>query len=96
MKSTDIEFVNAGIDNNEVSDLSLQTAFAERWRSLDPSPSTTIKVLPYIEDALDYVRKLSFEASKRVGKEAKTQVLITGSLHLVGRALGVLEGADAL
>jgi folylpolyglutamate synthase len=49
-----------------------------------------------IEEALDYVRELGMVAGQGAEGERETQVLITGSLHLVGRALGVLEGLDAL
>jgi folylpolyglutamate synthase len=71
----------------------MQKAFAEKWRALDPSPNTTIYVLPSVEDALEHVRKLDDFASE--GKK-EVHALITGSVHLVGRALGVLEGADAI
>jgi folylpolyglutamate synthase len=96
INATPLEFTNASIDKIEVADLRLQKAFAERWRSLDPSPSTTIKVLPLIEDALDYVRELGMVTGQGAKGERETQVLITGSLHLVGRALGALEKLDAL
>ena len=72
----------------------MQKSFAEKWRALDPSPTTSIKVLPTIEDAFEYVRKLDPEAEN--GKENEIHALITGSLHLVGRALGALEGVDAV
>lgn len=90
------ENFNAAIDSTEVSNLSLQYTFAERWRELDPSHSTTIKVLPFIEEVFEYVRNLNPGVGKDGKDDAKKQVLITGSLHLVGRALGVLEGIDAL
>lgn len=67
----------------------MQKAFAEKWRSLDSSPDTDVKVLPSIEDAFEYVRSLSTD-------DAHAQALITGSVHLVGRALGSLESVDAL
>lgn len=73
----------------------MQNAFAKRWRSLDPSSSTTIKVVPFIEDAFEHVRSLS-SAKGKDGEAVESQVLVTGSMHLVGRALGALEGADAL
>lgn len=45
-----------------------------------------------IEETINHVRSLteSLEEGETV------QALITGSLHLVGGALGILEGADAL
>jgi len=48
-----------------------------------------IHVLPSVEDAFDQVRDLSQE-------KGKVHVLITGSVHLIGRALGILESAEAL
>ena len=95
-KSAHAETFNAGIDSTEVSNLTMQNIFAERWRVLDPSPSTTIKVLPFVEDAFEHVRSLNPRTGKDMKVEIETQVLITGSLHLVGRALGALEGVDAL
>ena len=78
----------------------MQKSFAEKWRALDPEASTAIKVLPCIEDAFDYVRKLDSdsEAKEANGEKGSKEIhaLITGSVHLVGRALGVLEGVDAL
>jgi folylpolyglutamate synthase len=71
----------------------MQKAFAEKWRTLDPSSETTIEVLPSVEDALEYVRKLGSETS---GEQMEIHALITGSVHLVGRALGVLEDVDAV
>lgn len=67
----------------------MQKTFAEKWRSLDPSSHSTIHVLPSVEDAFDCVRDLSDEVGK-------VHVLITGSVHLIGRALGILESAEAL
>ena len=67
----------------------MQKAFADKWRSLDSSSTSTIQVLPSVEDAFDRVRDLSQE-------KGKVHVLVTGSVHLIGRALGILESADAL
>lgn len=66
----------------------MQKQFAAKWKSLDPRVS--VAVVSSIEEALDYAKNLA----KGDGKEA--QALITGSLHLVGGALSVLEGATAL
>jgi len=52
-------------------------------------------VVPTIEDAILYVRKLGSDLSTK-GGDRMIQAFITGSLHLVGGALGILEGADAL
>lgn len=49
--------------------------------------------MPTIEEALDYARHVGEEVK---GDGDKVQVYVTGSLHLVGGALGILEKADAL
>jgi len=82
--------------------MTAQRAFAERWSALDPSAK--IQLIPTIEEAINAVRLLGGELTKdggveegKEGGKEKIQVLITGSLHLVGGALGILEGGvDAL
>jgi folylpolyglutamate synthase len=86
-----LDFVNSTYDNKAIACLTMQTSFAEKWQVLDSSADTEIKVLPYIEDALEYVKALDSATG-----DDKIDVLITGSVHLVGRALGALEGVDAL
>lgn len=88
------DFVNHTYDHKAIADLTLQKAFAEKWRALDPSPNTKIEVLPTIEDAFDYVRRL--DTGSQAEGNSKVHALITGSVHLVGRALGALEGVDAV
>lgn len=89
-----IDSVNRTLDYRIIEKLTLQEEFAWKWRAFDPSPTTTIKVVPYIEDALEYVRKLEAESAEE--QKGDVHALITGSVHLVGRALGALEGVDAL
>ncbi|KAI0380175.1 FolC bifunctional protein [Hypomontagnella monticulosa] len=85
------DFVNHQYDPAAIKALTAQHAFAEKWSSLDPSAN--IAVLPTIEDAINYVRDLG---KAPLGENETVQAFITGSLHLVGGALGILEGADAL
>jgi folylpolyglutamate synthase len=70
----------------------MQKNFAKRWRELDTVSSTNIKVLPSVEGAIKYARGL--ETKQQDG--SKVHAFITGSVHLVGRALSILEGVDAL
>ncbi|KAK7983855.1 folylpolyglutamate synthase [Apiospora arundinis] len=84
------DFVNHQYDPQAIQALTAQHQFAEKWSSLDPK--TKVVVLPTIEEAINYVRKLG----EGVDEGETVQALITGSLHLVGGALGILEGADAL
>ena len=73
----------------------MQKAFADKWRSLDPSSATEIHVLPSVEDAFESVREISAQGENS-GENVQVHALITGSVHLIGRALGILECVDAL
>ncbi|GAP88765.1 putative folylpolyglutamate synthase [Rosellinia necatrix] len=84
------DFVNYQYDPEAIKSLAAQHGFAERWAALDPEAKIT--VVPTIEDAINHVRGLGVSMS-----EGETlQAFITGSLHLVGGALAILEGVDAL
>ncbi|KAG6035616.1 methionine-synthesizing 5- methyltetrahydropteroyltriglutamate--homocysteine methyltransferase [Claviceps sp. Clav32 group G5] len=85
------DFVNHGTDPTEVENMSVQRRLAERWKALDPH--CEVVVLPSIEEALGYARRV---ADALEGRDGKAQTYVTGSLHLVGGALGLLEEADAL
>jgi folylpolyglutamate synthase len=82
--------MNLSTDSTAIAGLEMQKNFARKWHELDPAPSTTIEVLPSIEDAIEHVRSLKHQG------ELKVHAFITGSVHLVGRALGILDGVDAL
>ncbi|KAI0865056.1 tetrahydrofolylpolyglutamate synthase [Xylaria cubensis] len=84
------DFVNHQYDPDAIKALTAQHGFAAKWASLDPKAKIT--VVPTIEDAINHVRGLSASVSER----QTMQAFITGSLHLVGGALAILEGADAL
>lgn len=92
VSSTDrtADFVNHQYDPEAIKKLTVQRQFAERWSEIDPKANVT--VVPSIEETINQARDLATSL-----KEGETlQVFITGSLHLVGGALGILEGADAL
>ncbi|KAF2966052.1 hypothetical protein GQX73_g7523 [Xylaria multiplex] len=84
------DFVNYQYDPEAIKALTAQHGFAEKWAVLDPKAN--IAVVPTIEDAINHVRGLGAS----IGEGQTVQALITGSLHLVGGALAILEGADAL
>lgn len=75
----------------DIEKMTQQRIFAEKWASLDTSAK--ILVIPSIEEAINTARGL---ANSEGEDGSKVQALITGSLHLVGGALGILEKADAL
>lgn len=61
---------------------SLRNQYIEAWKSIDPSASISFE--PTIEGALNLAR--------RVGNQRNgMQTLVTGSLHLVGSALSLLQ-----
>jgi hypothetical protein len=82
--------INLSTDTAALAKLEMQKEFAERWRELGPSKH--IKVLSTVEAAIEYVRRLEVKQQDGIGVHA----FITGSVHLVGRALGILEAVDAL
>jgi folylpolyglutamate synthase len=83
------DFVNHQHDPADIEKMTQQRVFADRWSKLDPSAN--VMLIPSIEEAINMARSLAEKEG-----EPKVQALITGSLHLVGGALGILEGADAL
>ena len=86
------DFVNHQHDPAAIKALTAQHSFARRWAELDPD--SDVAVMPTIEDAINRVRELGVKAE--ADGQQTVQAFITGSLHLVGGALGILEGADAL
>ncbi|KAM7198246.1 Mur ligase [Naviculisporaceae sp. PSN 640] len=86
------DFVNHQHDPKEIENLTMQRAFAEKWSALDPTAE--VSVVPSIEEAINAARGLAETELK--GDDEKVHALITGSLHLVGGALQILENADAL
>ncbi|KAL2173534.1 Mur ligase [Thermothelomyces heterothallicus CBS 202.75] len=81
------DFVNHQHNPADIEKMTQQRVFADRWKQLDPSAN--VMLIPTIEEAINTARGLA-------SGEHKVQALITGSLHLVGGALGILESADAL
>ncbi|KAK0657729.1 Mur ligase [Cercophora newfieldiana] len=84
------DFVNHQYNPKDIEKMTAQKIFAEKWSALDPAAN--VMVIHSIEEAINKARSLS----KTVQDRENVQALITGSLHLVGGALGILEKADAL
>jgi folylpolyglutamate synthase len=96
--TTNVTFKDAGYKpdlvamNNsaeEVQALKVQKELAAIWAELDPAAD--IKVTATIEDAINEVRILARQASTE--ERTESVVFITGSLHLVGGVLEILESA---
>lgn len=81
-----VDFVNNNIDPASLKSLSLQQELADEWRRISPA-TETVTAMPTIEDAVDYVRQIE-------GGNVDVRVLITGSFHLIGGALTILEDGE--
>ncbi len=97
------DLMSSNIDTAAVSALTVQKQLADIWKKLDGNAN--VHVTRTIEDAVGLVRADSKSASisndtNKEGKsteendveEVEKVVLVTGSLHLVGGVLEVLEG----
>jgi folylpolyglutamate synthase/dihydropteroate synthase len=84
------DLVNRQVDSDEIEKMTLQRKFADKWSSMDPAAH--VEAVPTIQQALEHARALGAE----LGEGESAHVLVTGSLHLVGGVLGILEKADAL
>ncbi len=77
------------VDPNEdpiADDLRVQRTIADAWNEFEPD--TEIEVYSSVEEAVENAREISKESERLL-------VLVTGSLHLVGGFLKVLEGDEA-
>ncbi|PGH14717.1 hypothetical protein AJ79_02883 [Helicocarpus griseus UAMH5409] len=80
------DLVSINTNASEVEALSVQRGLASAWEEL--SPGTEVVAKGTIEEAVEFVRDIAQRESER-GVEVST--LVTGSLHLVGGLLEVLE-----
>ncbi|KAI1262812.1 FolC bifunctional protein [Xylariaceae sp. FL1019] len=71
-------------------DLSAQHTAAEALRSLPSCSSTTTSITSSVSDAVSEIRSRA-QAMAKEGSDEKILVLVTGSLHLVGALLRILE-----
>ena len=81
--------MSTNTDLAAVSKLTVQKQLAEVWKKLDPQADVFVRGT--IEEAVGVVRG---NGEKSVGDDEDVEkvVLVTGSLHLVGGVLEVLEG----
>lgn len=79
---------NRNASSEAVKELTVQRRFADVWADSDSS-GAEIHITAAIEEAVDLVRQLG-EAHD------SSHILVTGSIHLVGGVLAVLEEASDL
>lgn len=78
------DLASVALAKNGVTNLTTQQELARSWQTLRPEfPASNIHVLPSIQDAVSVIRSLE-------EPDTAVQVLVCGSLHLVG---GVIEVA---
>lgn len=86
------DLISINTDNVEVDALAVQKALAKTWSEVDNSAE--VRVLKTIEEAVSAARGVAREWAN--GTDAEVMVLVTGSLHLVGGALEVLESGKKI
>ncbi|KAI9888008.1 MAG: hypothetical protein M1823_000129 [Watsoniomyces obsoletus] len=102
------DLVSLNASGQDVQDLTVQKTLAKAWPEIEggggeensEGTTTTVEVLPTIEHAVEYIRDLArkgehggkSEVEEKEGEEVV--VLVTGSLHLVGGLLEVLESKN--
>ncbi|KAF2632575.1 FolC bifunctional protein [Macroventuria anomochaeta] len=85
------DLVSINTDKQEVDALAVQTALAKTWSKIDSTAE--VRVLRTIEESVSAAREVACNWAN--GTDAEVMVLVTGSLHLVGGALEVLESGKA-
>lgn len=83
------DLVSINTNQQDVDTLAVQKALAQTWSEIDSTAD--VKVLKTIEEAVNTARCIAADWAKKAGDNAEVMVLITGSLHLVGGALEMLE-----
>ncbi|KAH9868726.1 hypothetical protein J1614_007798 [Plenodomus biglobosus] len=87
------DLVSVNTNQQDVDTLAVQKALASTWSEIDGSAE--VHVLRTIEEAVAAARAIARDYAVAAGPNAEIMVLVTGSLHLVGGALEVLETENA-
>lgn len=93
------DLVNMNVDLDTSESLQVQREMALGWRSFETGEEKSeVNVVKTIEEAVALARRFAREFSgsrdestKNLPEEKKAMVLVTGSLHLVGGVLEILE-----
>lgn len=88
------DLVSMNTNQKDVDTLAVQNALAQTWSEIDSTAE--VHVLRTIEEAIGKARSVARSHAQAAPADTKVMALVTGSLHLVGGALEVLEtGTDA-
>ena len=74
---------------DDIDKLRVQKSLADTWKELDPTAE--VKVFSTIEDAVDFTRELAKQRRSASDDAAPIGAFVTGSLHLVGGFLDVIQ-----
>jgi folylpolyglutamate synthase len=88
-KGYKVDLVSINTNKQEVDALTVQKALAQTWSDIDSSAE--VHVMRTIEEAIGKARSVARSWAEEAGPQAEIMALVTGSLHLVGGALEVLE-----
>ena len=91
------DLVSVNVNESDVQNLTVQRELAAAWRDLVPYKNADdhIHVVRTIEEAVARCRDIARQwKAKHATSQLKPRVLATGSLHLVGGVLEVLETQD--
>ncbi|KAF1949894.1 FolC bifunctional protein [Byssothecium circinans] len=83
------DLVSINTNQQDVDTLAVQRALALTWSEIDDTAD--VRVLKTIEEAIATSRKIASDWKQKAGADSEVMVLVTGSLHLVGGAIDVLE-----
>jgi len=84
------DLVSMNSNSNDIKVMRVQNELARVWAELDGDAQTMVTAT--IEEAIEEVRRISMKSN--AGHDTDLMCFITGSLHLVGGALEVLESTD--
>ncbi|CAO2657210.1 Nn.00g033360.m01.CDS01 [Neocucurbitaria sp. VM-36] len=87
------DLVSINTNQEDVDTLAVQKALANTWSQIDSSAE--VHVLRTIEEAINIARDVAHNHAEHAGANSEVMVLVTGSLHLVGGAIEVLETQKA-
>ena len=85
------DLMSMNTSSTAVEKLDVQKGLAETWRGVDPE--TIVEVKGSIEEAVEWCRDVA--GVERGDVEGDVMVLVTGSVHLVGGFLEVLESGKS-
>lgn len=87
------DLVSMNTNQQDIDTLAVQKALAQTWSEIDSEAE--VSVMKTIEEAIGKAREVANAwAEQSGGDDAEVMALITGSLHLVGGAIDVLESGN--